>query len=120
MGGVTQALAAFAISRGVQIRTEAPVIGVKLQNGRATGVVLPSGEEIDGTIIVSGVDPKLTFLKLVGDQLFWMRPVAGWARYRTPIQGLYLCASGSHPGGGVMGAPGHNAAREILRELRAS
>jgi phytoene dehydrogenase-like protein len=49
------------------------------------------------------------------DQMFVMRPVAGCARYRTPIRGLYLCGSGTHPGGGVMGAPGHNAAREILR-----
>ena len=50
------------------------------------------------------------------DQMFVMRPLAGWARYRTPVRGLYLCGSGAHPGGGVMGAPGHNAAREILRE----
>jgi len=50
------------------------------------------------------------------DQLFFMRPVAGWAKYRTPIRGLYLCGSGTHPGGGVMGAPGYNAAREILRD----
>ncbi|MBL8221185.1 MAG: NAD(P)/FAD-dependent oxidoreductase [Bryobacterales bacterium] len=49
------------------------------------------------------------------DQMFVMRPLAGWARYKTPIKGLYLCGSGAHPGGGVMGAPGHNAAREILR-----
>jgi phytoene dehydrogenase-like protein len=49
------------------------------------------------------------------DQMFVMRPVAGWAKYRMPIKGLYLCGSGAHPGGGVMGAPGHNAAREILR-----
>ena len=49
------------------------------------------------------------------DQMFVMRPVAGWARYRTPVKGLYLCGSGTHPGGGVMGAPGYNAAREILR-----
>ena len=40
------------------------------------------------------------------DQMFVMRPVAGWARYRTPVRGLYLCGSGAHPGGGVMGAPG--------------
>ncbi|MGQ0570370.1 MAG: phytoene desaturase family protein [Armatimonadota bacterium] len=52
------------------------------------------------------------------DQLFVMRPVAGWTRYRTPIDGLYLCGSGAHPGGGVMGAPGYNAAREIVRDLR--
>jgi phytoene dehydrogenase-like protein len=50
------------------------------------------------------------------DQMFVMRPVAGCARYRTPIGGLYLCGSGTHPGGGVMGAPGHNAAREILKD----
>lgn len=50
------------------------------------------------------------------DQMFVMRPLAGCARYRTPIQGLYLCGSGTHPGGGVMGAPGYNAAREILKD----
>ena len=49
------------------------------------------------------------------DQMFLMRPVAGWARYRTPVRGLYLCGSGTHPGGGVIGAPGYNAAREMLR-----
>ncbi|MDX2149516.1 MAG: NAD(P)/FAD-dependent oxidoreductase [Bryobacteraceae bacterium] len=53
------------------------------------------------------------------DQMFVMRPAAGWARYRTPIRGLYLCGSGAHPGGGVMGAPGYNAAREILRDRLA-
>jgi phytoene dehydrogenase-like protein len=53
------------------------------------------------------------------DQMFSLRPVAGWARYRTPVRGLYLCGSGGHPGGGVMGAPGYNAAREILRSRRA-
>ena len=51
------------------------------------------------------------------DQMFVMRPVAGWARYRTPIRGLYLCGSGAHPGGGVMGAPGYNCAREMLKEV---
>jgi phytoene dehydrogenase-like protein len=50
------------------------------------------------------------------DQLFAFRPVAGWARYATPIRGLYLCGSGTHPGGGVTGAPGHNAAHVILRQ----
>lgn len=49
------------------------------------------------------------------DQMFVLRPLAGWAKYRTPIRGLYLCGSGAHPGGGVMGAPGHNCAREILK-----
>jgi phytoene dehydrogenase-like protein len=52
------------------------------------------------------------------DQLFALRPVAGWARYATPLPGLYLCGSGTHPGGGVSGAPGHNAARVILSQGR--
>jgi phytoene dehydrogenase-like protein len=42
----------------------------------------------------------------------------GYADYRTPVPGLYQCGAGSHPGGGVTGAPGHNAAREILRDRR--
>jgi len=49
------------------------------------------------------------------NQLFFLRPVAGWAGYRTPIGGLYLCGAATHPGGGVMGACGRNAAREMLR-----
>ena len=55
-------------------------------------------------------------------QLFAFRPVPGHARYRTPVAGLYLCGAAAHPGGGVMGTPGLNAAREILgkRRLRAS
>jgi len=51
------------------------------------------------------------------DQLFVSRPLFGWARYRTPVHGLYLCGAGTHPGGGVTGAPGANAAREIVRDL---
>lgn len=50
------------------------------------------------------------------DQLFFMRPVPGASRYSTPVRGLYLCGAGAHPGGGVTGVPGFNAAREILRE----
>jgi phytoene dehydrogenase-like protein len=55
--------------------------------------------------------------ELALDQLFTMRPVLGWARYRTPIKGLYLCGSGTHPGLGLTGASGRNAAREILKDL---
>jgi phytoene dehydrogenase-like protein len=52
------------------------------------------------------------------EQLFFMRPVPGWAQYRTPIAGLYLCGAGAHPGGGVTGAPGRNAARQALRDWK--
>ena len=55
--------------------------------------------------------------KLTLNQLFSARPVLGYADYRMPVHGLYLCGAGAHPGGGVTGAPGHNAAREILRDL---
>ena len=52
------------------------------------------------------------------DQLFAFRPVIGWANYRTPIKGLYLCGAGTHPGGGVTGACGFNAGREIIKDLK--
>ena len=52
--------------------------------------------------------------ELSPDQLFFQRPISGYADYRTPIEGLYICGSSMHPGGGVSGIPGHNAAREIL------
>ncbi len=52
------------------------------------------------------------------DQVFLGRPVAGWARYRTPIDGLYLCGAGTHPGGGLNGRPGGGAAARILRDLK--
>ena len=51
------------------------------------------------------------------DQMFHMRPVPGYANYRTPIKNLYICGSGAHPGGGVMGTPGLNAAREIQKDF---
>jgi phytoene dehydrogenase-like protein len=49
------------------------------------------------------------------DQIFFMRPVPGWARYNTPIENLYLCGSGTHPGGGITGLPGYYAAKRILQ-----
>ena len=52
------------------------------------------------------------------EQLFFMRPVPGWSRYLSPIDGLYLCGAGAHPGGGVTGAPGYNAAHMALRNTR--
>jgi phytoene dehydrogenase-like protein len=52
------------------------------------------------------------------DQSFAFRPLIGWAQYRTPIKGLYLCGAGTHPGGGITGGPGANAAREIVRDFK--
>jgi phytoene dehydrogenase-like protein len=64
------------------------------------------------------VDGDIFHGQLSLDQLFSMRPVLGHADYRMPISGLYLCGSGAHPGGGVTGLPGRNAAREIVRDLK--
>jgi phytoene dehydrogenase-like protein len=56
--------------------------------------------------------------ELTMDQLLFNRPVPGYAQYRAPVRGMYMCGSSTHPGGGVMGAPGHNAAKAILRDLK--
>ena len=65
------------------------------------------------------VDGDIFHGQLSLDQLFSARPVLGHADYRMPVPGLYLCGSGAHPGGGVTGVPGHNAAREIIRDLKS-
>lgn len=57
--------------------------------------------------------------KLDADQMFSLRPHPDAARYATPLRGLYLCGAGAHPGGGVSGAPGHNAARRVLKDIRS-
>jgi phytoene dehydrogenase-like protein len=56
--------------------------------------------------------------EMTPDQMFFMRPAPGWGSYRTPVQGLYLCGSGTHPGGGVMGIPGFNCSRVVGGDLR--
>ncbi len=79
-----------------------------------------------GKQIMSPLDLQRTFGLVKGDimhghlsldQMFSARPMLGYGNYRTPIRGLYQCGSGTHPGGGVTGAPGHNAAKEILSDL---
>ena len=57
-------------------------------------------------------------MEITPDQMFFFRPAAGWAQYRMPIKGLYLCGSGTHPGGGVTGAPGYNAAQAVLADAK--
>ncbi len=56
--------------------------------------------------------------ELTLEQLFFLRPVPGWAQYATPVERLYLCGSATHPGGGIMGAPGRNAAVKILGDWK--
>jgi phytoene dehydrogenase-like protein len=56
--------------------------------------------------------------QLTLDQLYSARPVLGFGAYRGPLKGLYMCGSSTHPGGGVTGLPGHNAAREIVRDFK--
>jgi phytoene dehydrogenase-like protein len=64
------------------------------------------------------VDGDIFHGQLTLDQLYSARPVLGYAAYRMPVPGLYLCGAGAHPGGGVTGLPGRNAAVEIFRDLR--
>jgi phytoene dehydrogenase-like protein len=73
-------------------------------------------KDLEDTYGLTGGHPFHGELAL--DQSFTMRPILGWARYATPVRGLYLCGNGTHPGNGVTGASGHNAAREILKHLR--
>jgi phytoene dehydrogenase-like protein len=56
--------------------------------------------------------------ELTLEQLFFLRPAPGWAQYKTPVRNLYMCGSATHPGGGIMGASGRNAAQRILKETR--
>ena len=95
------------------------------------GTLSEHAPDIRDTIVHRGVLTPLDLEKTYGltgghvfhgehalDQLFAFRPLLGWAQYRTPIRNLYLCGSGTHPGGGITGAPGANAAREIIRDLK--
>jgi phytoene dehydrogenase-like protein len=80
-----------------------------------------------GRQIMSPLDLERTFGLIGGDimhgvlqldQMFSARPMLGYGNYRGPLPGLYMCGAGTHPGGGVTGAPGHNAAREILADFK--
>jgi phytoene dehydrogenase-like protein len=283
-GAISNAIAAAAREAGVEIRTEAPVAQIRVQHGRATGVVLADGDELSADLVLSSVDPRLTFMKMIGEehlpddfctdlkrykyrgssgkvnlaldglpdfkampgpgahlrgaisispsveymeraydeakygrfsrrpyidmvipsltdpsvappgkhvmscfvqyapynlkegnwdekrdefgdtvidtiaehapnirelirdrqvltpldlerdfglsegnifqgeltleQLFFLRPAPGWAQYRTPIKNLWMCGSATHPGGGIMGAPGRNAALQLLKDWK--
>jgi phytoene dehydrogenase-like protein len=85
------------------------------------------GDSVVGRQVITPLDLENTY-RLGGghimhgeqslDQFFAFRPLIGWAQYRTPIKALYLCGAGTHPGGGVTGGPGANAAREIIRDFK--
>lgn len=106
----------------------APYVEVQRTNGRLevhVQYVASGGPDLTKAVAsVLNVDSRQLTLQpaseslyhgeLTLDQILFMRPVPGWSRYRTPIDGLYLCGSGTHPGGGIPGAAGRNAAREIL------
>jgi phytoene dehydrogenase-like protein len=95
------------------LELHAPGIGVLVEHQQTiTPVDLEEIYSLSGGHILHG-EPSL-------DQIFTMRPVLGWAEYRTPIHGLFLCGCGTHPGGGLTAASGHNAAREIIRTLRSN
>ncbi len=85
--------------------------------GAILGRMILSPLDLERKLALTGGDIFHGALTL--DQLFSARPALGHGDYRAPVRGLYMCGSGTHPGGGVTGAPGHNAAHEILRDLRA-
>jgi phytoene dehydrogenase-like protein len=89
----------------------APDLQSKILGGH---IITP--KDLEETYGLTGGHPFHGELSL--DQIFTMRPILGWARYATPVRGLYLCSNGTHPGNGVTGASGANAAREILRDLK--
>jgi phytoene dehydrogenase-like protein len=89
----------------------APDLQSKILGGH---IITP--KDMEETYGITGGHPFHGELSL--DQIFTMRPILGWARYATPIRGLYLCSNGTHPGNGVTGASGANAAREIIRDLK--
>ncbi|MGA7846078.1 MAG: NAD(P)/FAD-dependent oxidoreductase [Thermoplasmata archaeon] len=67
--------------------------------------------------LIGFTEGNVTHLDQTLNQMLSFRPLLGWSHYRTPLEGLYLCGAGTHPGGGVKGAPGHNAAHVILEDL---
>jgi phytoene dehydrogenase-like protein len=68
--------------------------------------------------IVGLTGGNIRHIDMIPGQTLWSRPIPGWADYKTPIKGLYLCGADTHPGGEVTGAPGHNSAQVILQELQ--
>jgi phytoene dehydrogenase-like protein len=84
--------------------------------GKILAQQLFTPQDLEDSYSLTGGHPFHGELSL--DQIFTMRPLLGWARYLTPVRNLYLCGSGTHPGNGLTGVSGANAAREILKSLK--
>ena len=84
---------------------------------RARILQLEALTPLDLENLIGFTEGNVTHLDQTLNQMLSFRPLLGWAHYRTPVDGLYLCGAGTHPGGGVKGAPGHNAAHVILEDL---
>jgi phytoene dehydrogenase-like protein len=133
MRNLPLALAGFVEAHGGEIRTSARIEKIRVENGKAVAVRLAEGTSIDvGTLVASSVDPQQLALGMLGEDLIgsaiarddrWdeqqgaRRPIPETGRYKSPVSNVYLCGSGSHPGGGVSMAPGRNAARVICHDL---
>ena len=75
-------------------------------------------DDLDGSVATQTIGGNTMQGEMTIDQMFSLRSVPGYADYRTPVQDLFLCGSGTHPGGGVMAVPGRNAAQAILKDGR--
>ena len=117
--------APYRLARGTWTErgSELPRVVGKIVSEHAPGFE----DRIVATRVVTPADLEDTFGLTGGhifhgehslDQIFTMRPILGWGRYRTPVAGLYLCGSGTHPGGGLTGANGANAAREVVKDTK--
>ena len=101
-------------------RVELHVQYVPVADRTLAGAVAAALGAAAGQVSLETPGSHLYHGELTLDQILFMRPVPGWSRYRTPIDGLYLCGPGTHPGGGIAGAAGRNAARIILQEQARS
>ncbi|MEQ8602395.1 MAG: NAD(P)/FAD-dependent oxidoreductase [Marivibrio sp.] len=112
--GTNWAEAREAFAKRLVDRMDALIPGLK---ARVQSATLTTPEEIEGRFAAPG--GHWHHLELGLDQVFLLRPAPGWAQYRTPIEGLFLCGAGAHPGGGITGQPGLNGARAALAAAKA-
>jgi phytoene dehydrogenase-like protein len=117
--------APYKLARGTWTERRGELVNTLLRTLGAYAPNLPNIVEAAHVITPQDLETTYGFTgghifhgELALDQFFTMRPVLDWARYQTPIRGLFLCGNGTHPGNGLTGASGANAAKEIIHELR--